>query len=125
MMTRKKTTVAWSFWQRYMRDGVVNMPVAAFREWVDTLPCDEFFAVIDAHARNPAHRCPKRSGGKVRKPHARSKPTPIKGDELCKQLACIAAFNLSDRPKAADAIYRAIRTLQAMDAGAIAEGILQ
>lgn len=50
-------------------------------------------------------------------------PLPSETKELCMQLAGIAAFHVQD-PKAQAAIYKAVRTLQQLDAAAIEAGIL-
>lgn len=120
-MPLKREDTAKRFWSRYVSDRVAYMPVKRFRDWVDSLPRDEFFAMIDAN--NTPHR-PRKSAVSKKTQPPRSIPNQLSSDDLCKQLAAIAAFNRHNNPKAADAVYRAIRTLQALDAAAISAGIL-
>lgn len=55
---------------------------------------------------------------------ASSPPKKMTTDELCKHLACLAAFNLDGRPQQQMKVYEAIRRLQMMDDAAIRAGIL-
>lgn len=41
-------------------------------------------------------------------------------DDLCKELVCLAAFNLDGQPNAQKKVYEAVRVLQSLKAAAIA-----
>lgn len=111
-----------AFWQRYQKDHVATMSHHQFGDWLDHLPLPEFLAMIDAHG-------PTKQTTKGQKPARHQRKTPslplaIKSDDICKELVCIAAFNLFDSPDAQKKVYRAVRALQKLDAAAVEAGIL-
>lgn len=62
---------------------------------------------------------------KTKKPNKKAKPTPprkMSSMELCKALACIAAFHIEDKATQMK-IYEAIRRLQMLEKAAIDAGM--
>lgn len=110
-----------AFCRRYEQDGVRAMSKRQFWIWVNTLPSEEFFAMVDL--RHPVRR-PIRNRNRRVVARVREKPAPTNSDALCKALVCIAAFNLNDNPTAQLKVYEAVRTLQLLDQQAVAAGLL-
>lgn len=85
-----------AFKDRYERNHVIEMTPEQWGEWVNGLPISEFMAMMDLHDTRKT----------------RPKGAQIDRDELCKQLAGIAAFQLFNKPVAQGIINEAIRAIQ-------------